>query len=84
MAEVPIRAHYSKQRWSDDQQALRRWQRGLTGYPMVDVSLDYDDDCDDGGDDADDHADDDDDHGGDDADGDADDADGGHDGLRIE
>ena len=51
MTEVPIRAHYSKQRWSDDQEALRRWQRGLTGYPMVDVSLDYDDGCDDAADD---------------------------------
>ena len=73
MTEVPIRAHYSKQRWSDDQEALRRWQRGLTGYPMVDVSLDYDDGCDDAAAD-----------GGDDADGDGDDADGGHDGIGLE
>ena len=25
--------------WGDDDQALRRWQRGLTGYPIVDAGM---------------------------------------------
>ena len=39
MDRVPIRAHYASQRWSDDHLALRMWQLGRTGYPMVDAGM---------------------------------------------
>ena len=39
MSTLPIRAHYAGHRWSDDRAALRAWQRGATGYPMVDAGM---------------------------------------------
>ena len=35
MAWRPIRAHYEGHAWSTDAEALRAWQRGQTGFPMV-------------------------------------------------
>lgn len=39
MATAPIRSHYRDHAWSDDRTALRAWQRGQTGYPMVDAGM---------------------------------------------
>ena len=40
MAEVPIRRHYAAHAWSADAaHRLRAWQRGMTGYPMVDAGM---------------------------------------------
>ena len=35
----PIRAHYASHEWSGDASALRAWQRGNTGFPMVDAGM---------------------------------------------
>ena len=35
----PLRADFKKFRWNDDAQALRAWQRGQTGYPIVDAGM---------------------------------------------
>ncbi|MEM6414081.1 MAG: deoxyribodipyrimidine photo-lyase [Pseudomonadota bacterium] len=35
----PIKPAYSKFNWQNDRQALRRWQRGQTGYPIVDAGM---------------------------------------------
>lgn len=40
MAAAPIRRHYAAMAWAPEPaagEALRAWQRGLTGYPMVDA-----------------------------------------------
>ena len=39
MTHKPIRAHYESHEWSDDRAALRAWQTGRTGYPMVDAGM---------------------------------------------
>eukprot|EP00931_Biecheleriopsis_adriatica_P039684 TRINITY_DN22686_c0_g1_i2.p1 TRINITY_DN22686_c0_g1~~TRINITY_DN22686_c0_g1_i2.p1 ORF type:complete len:718 (+),score=109.97 TRINITY_DN22686_c0_g1_i2:43-2196(+) len=39
MRNVPIRAHYAGQAWNGDLGALERWQRGLTGYPLIDAGM---------------------------------------------
>lgn len=39
MQHDPIRAHYAGQEWNRDQDALRRWQSGATGYPIVDAGM---------------------------------------------
>mmetsp|Transcript_29103 Transcript_29103/g.68840 ORF Transcript_29103/g.68840 Transcript_29103/m.68840 type:complete len:739 (+) Transcript_29103:45-2261(+) len=39
MQNQPIRAHYSGQVWSQDWSALERWQRGMTGFPLVDAGM---------------------------------------------
>lgn len=39
MQHDPIRAHYAGQEWNQDQDALRRWQSGATGYPIVDAGM---------------------------------------------
>jgi deoxyribodipyrimidine photolyase len=39
MAWQPIRAHYHAHGWSSDAAALRAWQRGRTGFPMVDAGM---------------------------------------------
>ena len=39
MAWKPIRAHYSSHGWSTDETALHAWQRGRTGYPIVDAGM---------------------------------------------
>jgi deoxyribodipyrimidine photo-lyase len=38
-AEQPLRAKYAQFPWKSDPESLRRWQRGLTGYPIVDAGL---------------------------------------------
>jgi len=39
MQTEPIRAHYAGQTWNQDPAALERWQRGMTGYPIVDAGM---------------------------------------------
>jgi len=39
MRERPIRAHYAGQVWNTDPVALKRWQRGQTGYPLIDAGM---------------------------------------------
>lgn len=39
LPEQPFRPEFSKYPWRSDQDALRRWQRGLTGYPLVDAGM---------------------------------------------
>eukprot|EP00927_Polykrikos_kofoidii_P061037 TRINITY_DN55929_c0_g1_i1.p1 TRINITY_DN55929_c0_g1~~TRINITY_DN55929_c0_g1_i1.p1 ORF type:complete len:776 (-),score=112.48 TRINITY_DN55929_c0_g1_i1:168-2495(-) len=39
MQDEPIRAHYAGQEWSRDAEALSRWQRGQTGFPLVDAGM---------------------------------------------
>jgi len=35
----PLREEFSRFPWDDDQKLLRAWQRGLTGYPIVDAGM---------------------------------------------
>ncbi|XP_063801842.1 deoxyribodipyrimidine photo-lyase-like [Pseudophryne corroboree] len=35
----PVRPAYKSQRWSTDQKHLRAWQKGRTGYPLVDAAM---------------------------------------------
>ena len=35
----PLRAEFEKFAWRQDPAALRAWQRGLTGYPIVDAGM---------------------------------------------
>jgi deoxyribodipyrimidine photo-lyase len=37
--EKPFRAEFENFPWSDDKAALRRWQNGETGYPIVDAGM---------------------------------------------
>jgi deoxyribodipyrimidine photo-lyase len=37
--EEPLRDTFTDFPWRQDEQALRLWQRGLTGYPIVDAGL---------------------------------------------
>ena len=39
MADSPIRKFHSNHDWSDDGEALARWQTGQTGFPMVDAGM---------------------------------------------
>lgn len=39
MRSRPIRAHYEGQAWNTDPTALRRWQRGQTGFPLIDAGM---------------------------------------------
>jgi deoxyribodipyrimidine photo-lyase len=39
LPEVPLRARYATFPWSPDTALLRAWQRGLTGYPIVDAGM---------------------------------------------
>lgn len=39
MRDKPIRAHYEGQSWNSDPVALRRWQTGQTGFPLVDAGM---------------------------------------------
>lgn len=39
MRDKPIRAHYEGQSWNADPVALRRWQTGQTGFPLVDAGM---------------------------------------------
>lgn len=35
----PLRPEFERFPWSDDQEKLRAWQRGQTGYPIVDAGM---------------------------------------------
>lgn len=35
----PLRSDFEKFSWKSDQEMLRAWQRGLTGYPIVDAGM---------------------------------------------
>ncbi len=39
LPEVNFRAEFDAFPWRDDAPALRAWQRGLTGYPLVDAGM---------------------------------------------
>jgi deoxyribodipyrimidine photolyase len=39
MADEPIRPQYLHQWWASDAVQLRAWQRGYTGYPLVDAGI---------------------------------------------
>ncbi|KAL8619424.1 hypothetical protein ACOMHN_011775 [Nucella lapillus] len=39
MPSKPIRVHYQDQRWSDSRAHLKAWQKGNTGYPLVDAAM---------------------------------------------
>lgn len=39
MAGANLRSEFDRMPWRDDPHALRRWQRGLTGYPLVDAGM---------------------------------------------
>ncbi|KAK7498968.1 hypothetical protein BaRGS_00009777 [Batillaria attramentaria] len=39
MPSKPMRPHYQAQRWSQDKSHLRAWQKGKTGYPLVDAAM---------------------------------------------
>jgi len=36
---VSIRGHYEHERWSGTRSQLQRWQRGTTGFPLVDAAM---------------------------------------------
>jgi deoxyribodipyrimidine photo-lyase len=36
---APLRQEFTKYPWNDDADALRRWRRGETGYPIVDAGM---------------------------------------------
>jgi deoxyribodipyrimidine photo-lyase len=37
--DAPLRANYARFPWRSDPDALRAWQRGATGYPIVDAGM---------------------------------------------
>jgi len=39
MRSEPIRAHYAGQTWNQDKVALSCWQKGETGFPIVDAGM---------------------------------------------
>ena len=39
LPETPFRPAFGAFPWRDDERALRAWQRGLTGYPIVDAGM---------------------------------------------
>ncbi|HVL56478.1 MAG TPA: deoxyribodipyrimidine photo-lyase, partial [Burkholderiaceae bacterium] len=39
LAEVPVRPEFERFEWIGDAAALRTWQQGLTGYPIVDAGM---------------------------------------------
>ena len=39
MPTVGIRTHYDQQRWTGNLEAVKAWQRGRTGYPLVDAAM---------------------------------------------
>uniref|UniRef100_A0A8C5MZZ1 Photolyase/cryptochrome alpha/beta domain-containing protein n=1 Tax=Leptobrachium leishanense TaxID=445787 RepID=A0A8C5MZZ1_9ANUR len=39
MSTEPIRPAYKSQRWSANQKHLQAWQKGMTGYPLVDAAM---------------------------------------------
>ncbi|MGE0653417.1 MAG: deoxyribodipyrimidine photo-lyase [Alphaproteobacteria bacterium] len=39
IADAPFRPEFEAFPWADDDAALTRWQRGITGYPVVDAGM---------------------------------------------
>jgi len=39
LATAPVRSQYSGQEWREDRQLLAGWQRGKTGFPLVDAAM---------------------------------------------
>ena len=39
LPDAPLRANFARFPWRRDKKALRAWQRGLTGYPLVDAGM---------------------------------------------
>ena len=39
LASKPLRTEFSQFQWEDDPEGLSAWQRGLTGYPIVDAGM---------------------------------------------
>lgn len=39
MGTVNLRSEFDRMPWRDDAEDLRRWQRGRTGYPLVDAGM---------------------------------------------
>ncbi len=39
VVDQPLREEFSRFEWDDDREALRRWQRGQTGFPVVDAAM---------------------------------------------
>jgi len=37
--DAPLRPEFARFAWRDDEAGLRAWQRGLTGYPIVDAGM---------------------------------------------
>eukprot|EP00741_Cyanophora_paradoxa_P003703 tig00000093_g3599.t1 len=37
--DEPVRPHYAARRWGGGRELLRAWQRGMTGYPLVDAGM---------------------------------------------
>jgi deoxyribodipyrimidine photo-lyase len=37
--QLPLRPEFQDFPWADDKEALRAWQKGQTGYPMVDAGM---------------------------------------------
>lgn len=37
--DEPLRSEFKELGWSDDEMSLRRWQRGMTGFPIVDAGM---------------------------------------------
>jgi deoxyribodipyrimidine photo-lyase len=37
--DEPLRPEFARMEWTDDERALRAWQKGLTGYPIVDAGM---------------------------------------------
>ena len=36
---MSIRPHYEQETWAGTRRQLRRWQRGETGFPLVDAAM---------------------------------------------
>jgi len=39
LPDLPLRSEFDRFPWSDDERALRAWQKGLTGFPIVDAGM---------------------------------------------
>lgn len=37
--QVSIRPHYEHEAWTGTRKQLHRWQRGETGFPLVDAAM---------------------------------------------
>ena len=39
MDQEPVRPPFKHQRWNEDRSLLKKWQKGMTGYPLVDAAM---------------------------------------------